>query len=130
MEGTFRQNCVPRCRLEMVALPIAIKFVRMTQAINFSEPDVRYKQTLPARRRTFAGRQVPMEVDTSKQPSGLQMSDFIRLIRLDEVREARQIRSRLAALHEMECHLVRTSEAVQRLASSPDCATKPDLKRE
>jgi hypothetical protein len=59
-----------------------------------------------------------MQVDL-QQLSGPQMSDFIRLPRLNEMIEAHQIRSRLAALHEMERHLFRISEAVQMLASSP-----------
>jgi len=41
------------------------------------------------------------------------MSDFTRPTRLDEAREAHQIRSRLAALHEMERRLALTSEELE-----------------
>jgi hypothetical protein len=48
------------------------------------------------------------------------MTDFSAPIRLDEVREASQIRSRLAVLREMERDLDRISETIQRaFASSP-----------
>lgn len=53
------------------------------------------------------------------------MSNFIGPTGLDEVTEAHQIRSRLAALHEMERHLVQTLEAMQKLLSSRLCIEPP-----
>jgi hypothetical protein len=50
------------------------------------------------------------------------MSDFIRLNGLNEMEEAHQIRSRLAALHEMERHLARTSEMLELIET---CLSPP-----
>jgi hypothetical protein len=91
-----------------------MKFGKKTPTINCTKGP--YKEMLPAEGRTFCCAAATNQADPSNA-QGLPMSDFIRLPSLDD--QAYQIRSRLAALQQMERHLIQTAEAVQKLASSP-----------
>jgi len=74
---------------------------------------------LPAERRTETGAEAHIH-SPSFAGLGFKMSDFSVPTRLDDVKkEAHQIRSRLAALSEMERHLLHVSDTIQRASAQP-----------